>query len=91
MKEIIKRARNVKEVFFQFFKPSMEKIEKLPECLEHLPYMQLSDSEPCSGKFKRLKSLMLTDYGFDDFLHLKFIKLNFSFTKLERRDLSFVT
>ena len=75
MKEIVKRAKNVREVFFGFnLEPSMDVIEMLPECLEHLPYMRLSDSEPYSGKFKRLKSLMLTDYGYDLLHHLKFIK-----------------
>ena len=67
MKEIIKRAKNVKEVFFVGFDPSMEVIEMLPEHLEHLPYLQLGegDEESYSRKFRRLKSLRLTDYGFD--------------------------
>ena len=64
MKEIIKRATNAKEVFFHFFRPPMQTIEMLPECLEHLPYMRLRDAEPYSGKFERLKSLVITDYGF---------------------------
>ena len=55
----------MREIFFKFFDPSMEIIEKLPECLEHLPYLQLDEGESYSGKFRRLKSLRLTDYEFD--------------------------
>ena len=72
MKEVVKRARNVREVFFDFNRPSMEIIEMLPECLEHLPYLWLRDSETFSGKFRRLKSLMLTNFGFDH-LQLKIL------------------
>ena len=66
MKEIIKRATNVKEIFFEF-NPSMQTIEMLPKSLEHHPYLQLKSGEQYSGKFKRLKSLRLKDNGFDFF------------------------
>ena len=66
MKNIVKRAKNVREVFFEF-EPSMQIIEMLPESLEHLPFLELKDDEPYNGKFKRLNSLRLADYGFDYF------------------------
>ena len=59
IEQIVKRAKNVKEAFFQFH-PSMRIVELFPECLEHLPYMEVTDRmPPYSGKFRRLKSLML--------------------------------
>ena len=64
MKEIIKRAKNLKEVFFGFT-PSMRIVEMLPECLEHLPNLVLENEATYSGKFKRLKSLKLSDNRFD--------------------------
>ena len=60
----------MKEVYFEF-DPSMRIIEMLPECLEHLPFLELNDDEPYSGKFKRLKSLVLWDNRFDLFHFLK--------------------
>ena len=65
IKEIIKRATNVKEAFFDFWPlPSMRLIKMLPESLEHLPYLPLGYWESYSGKFRRLKSLVLMDDGF---------------------------
>ena len=64
--EIIKRATKVKEVFFEGFNPSMQVIEMLPDCLEHLSLLKLEDSKSYSGKFRRLKSLNLYT-GFDFF------------------------
>ena len=46
------------EAFFQFH-PSIRIVELFPECLEHLPYMEVTNGIPYSGKFRRLKSLML--------------------------------
>ena len=60
----------MKEVYFDFG-PSMQVIEMLPECLEHHPFLELKDRVPYSGKFRRLKSLVLIDNRFD-FFHFKF-------------------
>jgi len=60
--EIVKRALNMKEVYFDF-NPSIRVIEMLPESLEHLSSLQVRDElEPYIGKFRRLKSLWLKDY-----------------------------
>ena len=70
----------MKEVFFHFFKPSMQTIELLPESLEHLLYLKLNDDEPYSGKFRRLKSLRLKDTWFD-FKFIKYYKIKVSVHK----------
>ena len=52
IKAIIKRAGNAREVFFKF-EPSeqiTEIIEMLPECLEHLPYMEVKKLETVQRK-----------------------------------------
>ena len=67
VKEILKRAKNVKEVFFKFFTPLVQTIEMLPESLKHLPYLWLCDDESYNGKFNRLNSLRLMDCGYDFF------------------------
>ena len=89
IKEILKRAKNVKEVFFEFgVIPSMQIIEILPESLEHLPFLVLRDGEAYSEKFKQLKSLNLTDDRFDfKFRNIPKIKV-FVYKKLEFHDLS---
>ena len=71
IEEIIKRAKNVKEIYFDF-DPSIQIIEVLPESLEHVPFLELKFGETYRGKFRRLKSLKLTDNRFD-FFHLKCI------------------
>ena len=66
IKDILKRARNVKEVFFDFWPlPSIQIIELLPDSLEHLQFLELQDDEQYSGKFRRLKSLTFRDNRFD--------------------------
>jgi len=80
--EIVKRATNVREVFFDFHWPQMQTIELLPEGLEHLPFLLVGaeDVPPYSGKFRRLKSLVIrlvrNDWFVDFcyFLHFKFVK-----------------
>ena len=70
IKEILKRAKNVKEVLFKF-PPLMRNIEMLPKSLEHLLFLSLKDRVPYSGKFRRLKSLNLKDNRFFSFETLK--------------------
>ena len=65
------------EVIFQF-KPSMQTIELLSESLEHLPYLELNDGVPYSGKFRRLKSLRLRDDRFD-FYKIKVFRFFYHF------------